>query len=165
MYLRMVSIGCILAALTVGLVAAGDAPGDQDSNDAAVDSIDITHTIDGTTVTVEGVYMAPDAGYSVTREEIMQQGDTLVATIEIERTGDMAAQVVTPVNFAATATPEAGTYDIEKTVIVDGDTRLEQRVPDAVEITDPAENGGGGDEPATRKGLLARIRAWFSSLF
>lgn len=156
-------VGILLAA---GFAAAGDVSAEQEDSSGAADTVDIAHTTDGTTVTVEGVYMAPDASYTVSEKEIVADGDTLVATITITSSDDPAATVVTPVNFAATATPAPGTYDLEQRVTVDGDVRFEQRVTDAVEITGTSDDGGADDADDTGSmGILGRIIAWFGGLF
>lgn len=121
----------LFTALLAGVAVANDGSNDEfddtgDHPDLDVGEVVINEDVDvredDGTLTVSGTYMASDAGYQVVSEELTLEDGEVHATFEIERTGDMAAQVLTPVDFEASLDLDRGSYDLVTDVTVDNET-------------------------------------------
>lgn len=123
-------------------------------NGIGVGETDANISVDGSEVSVEGLYCASTGGYGLLEQSISRDGDQINAVFRLSSPSDdeFVTQVITPVEFQASDQFEDGEYDVSYEVIVDE------------EVVD-SDNSSIQIGETQSQGMMARFRAWISGLF
>lgn len=123
-------------------------------NGVDIGQADANISVNGSEVSVEGLYCANTGGYGLLEQSITQDGDEINAVFRLSSPSDQefVTQVITPVEFEASDSFEDGEYDVNYEVIVD-------------EETVNLGNSTAQIAETQSSGLMARFRVWISGLF
>lgn len=120
-------------------------------NGLEVGEVDHNTSVEDRVLTLDGVFCAPNIGYTVETSEISVEGDEISAYVSILRPDGVSGPAVTPVRFNSSETLEPGSYDLDVRIEVDGHHNISDRSGLTIE--------------GEKQGFMQRIRAFFSGLF
>lgn len=123
----------------------------QACNGLDVGEVDHYTSVEDRVLTLEGVFCAPNIGYTLENTDISVDGKDVSASVFISRPQGITGPAVTPVKFNASETLEPGEYDLEVRIEVEGRHNISDNSDLVIE----------GEE----RSFMQRIRAFFSGLF
>ncbi|MFO7794336.1 MAG: hypothetical protein R6V35_05185 [Candidatus Nanohaloarchaea archaeon] len=123
-------------------------------NGVGIGEADANISVNGSEVSVEGLYCANTGGYGLLEQSITQDGDEINAVFRLSSPSDQefVTQVITPVEFEALDEFEDGEYDVSYEVIVD-------------EEVVNSDNSTVQIEESQSTSMMARFRTWISGFF
>ena len=123
-------------------------------NGVSIGEADANISVEGSEVSVEGLYCASTGGYGLLEQNITQDGDQINAVFRLSSpsSDEFVTQAITPVEFEASDEFESGEYDVNYEVVLDE------------EVIDSNSSGVQIGETQSQ-GMMARFRAWISGLF
>ena len=126
----------------------GEVKQQQVCNGIDVGEIDYNTTVKNRTVNFEGVFCAPNIGYTLEESNITVEQDTVKAYARISAPDGVTGPAVTPVRFKESRQLSPGTYLLE--------TRIEvESYHNISETTDIKISG-------EKRSFIARIKAFFA---
>ena len=123
-------------------------------NGVDIGEADANISVNGSEVSVEGLYCASTGGYGLLEQNITQDEDQINAVFRLgsPSDGEFVTQVITPVEFQASDQFGDGNYDVSYEVIVDE------------EVIDSDSSSIQIGESQSQS-MMARFRSWFSGVF
>lgn len=128
-----------------------DSPQQQACNGLDVGEVDYSTSVEDKVLDFEGVYCAPNIGYTLESSDISIEGNQISASAFISRPEGITGPAVTAVRFNESKALEPGEYNLEISV----------EVEDKHDISESSEIVVEGES----KSLMQRIKAFFSGLF
>lgn len=123
----------------------------QACNGLDVGEVDHNTSVEDRVLTLEGVFCAPNIGYTLESSDISVDGEDVSASVFISSPQGITGPAVTPVKFNASETLEPGEYDLEVRIEVEG----RHNISDSSDLVIEGQ----------QRSLMQRIRAFFSGLF
>lgn len=123
----------------------------QNCNGLDVGEVDYNTSVEGQTLNFQGMFCAPNIGYTLESSDIVVEDSRVTARAVISRPQGITGPAVTPMDFEASEDLEPGDYDLEVRIEVEG----EQNISDNSDLT----------VERSRTSIMQRIRSFFSGLF
>jgi len=126
----------------------------SECNGVEVGGVYANISVNGSKVSVEGLYCANTGGYGLLEQGISQDGDEINAVFRLKSPSDneFVTQAITPIRFEASDGYEDGQYDLNYEILLD---------EEVIESNSSSIQIGESESP----GIMALLRDWLLGLF
>jgi len=131
---------------------SGEVKAQQEAcNGLEVGEVDYNTSVEGQTLNFQGMFCAPNIGYTLEESDISVEDSNITARAEISEPQGITGPAITPMNFKASENLEPGDYNLEISVEVEGHQNISENTDLNVE--------------RPKMGMIQRIRSFISGLF